>query len=293
MSLSNSTLPRSAHLVHVRPPRSDKGDPALREPLQRLGALQEPLAWQCAVLALMVTHRSHHERVAWIEFARDLPDALRLYDDVSLLPAHRRLPWFEHFARQLAPGPVASRQALVVAARRMMTADGMVTRMDQLRWVALRHLLAGSAVSPPEAARAELELMEPDLALCACVFSAFLSQMVPAPDLTLDLTGHERVGQTWYDTVTALWHDRIAVPDRDSPDIDATLRALRALQALPWLLRPVLVRRWYDAARDLTDGPALHPEAADALRLAATLLDCPMPPELGRQYVELELPARA
>lgn len=290
MSQAPSTLPRAAHLVHVRPTRQDRGDPAFREPLSRLAALQEPLAWQCAALALMVTPRSHLERVVWFEFARDLPDALRLFDDIALLPAHRRLPWFEHFARRLAPGPVAQRQELVVAARRMMTADGMVTRMDQLRWVTLRHLLAGSAVSPPEAARAELEVIDAELAHCVCVFSAFLSNMVPAPDLTLDLTGHELLGQTWYDGVTALWADRLRLPLRGGHDIDATLRSLRALQAMPWLLRPVLVRRWFEAARELTDGPALHPEAADALRLAGTLLDCPVPPELGRQFVEVDPP---
>ena len=290
MSLSPSTLPRSAHLVHVRPSRSDKGDPALREPLSRLAALTEPLAWQCATLALMVTTRSQHERVVWIEFARDLPDALRLFDDIATLPVHRRLPWFEHFARRLAPGPVAARQEVVIAARRMMTADGMVTRMDQLRWVALRHLLAGSAVSPPEAARDDLDVLDAELAHCVCVFSAFLSHLVPAPDLTLDLSGHQLVGQTWYDIVTAPWHDRLTVPLRSGHDIDASLRALRALQAMPWLLRPVLVRRWYDAARELTDGQALHAEAADALRLAGTLLDCPVPPELGRQFVEVDPP---
>jgi hypothetical protein len=66
------------------------------------------------------------------------------------------------------------------------------------------------------------------------------------------------------------------------------LRALRVLQSMPWLLRPVLVRCWFDAARALTDGPVLHPVAADALRLTCSLLDSPLPPELGEQYVEVE-----
>ena len=54
------------------------------------------------------------------------------------------------------PGPVELRHALIGAARRLMTADGMVTQMDQLRWVALRHLLAGSAVAAPAAAETDL-----------------------------------------------------------------------------------------------------------------------------------------
>jgi hypothetical protein len=115
--------------------------------------------------------------------------------------------------------------------------------------------------------------------------------MVPAPELTLDLTGHESTGQTWYASVIAPWAERFTLPPRERHDIDATLRALRMLQSMPWLLRPVLVRCWFDAARALTDGPVLHPVAADALRLTCTLLDSPVPPELAEQYVEVE-PAR-
>jgi hypothetical protein len=291
MSDSPSTLPRSDNLVHVRAPRIDRSDPLLRERIARLQALRDPAQWQAGALALMLTPASRRERAAWFADARDLPDAERLLEDVLALPQTHRLPWFEHFARLLAPGPVELRQALIGATRRLMTADGMVHQIDQLRWVALRHLLAGSSVAVPAAAETELEQIDDAQALKVCLFSAFLSQMVPAPELTLDLTGHESPGQTWYDSVIAPWRDRFALPPRERHDIDATLRALRVLQALPWLLRPVLVRSWFDAARVLTDGPALHPTAADALRLSCVLLDSPVPPELGRQYIEVE-PAR-
>jgi len=151
--------------------------------------------------------------------------------------------------------------------------DGMVHQIDQLRWVALRHLLAGSAVAPPAAAGTDLDQIDDAQAQKVCEFSAFLSQLVPAPELTLDLTGHESPSQVWYDTVIAPWRDRFTLPPRERHDIDATLRALRVLQTLPWLLRPVLVRSWFDAARALTEGPALHATAADALRLSCILLD--------------------
>lgn len=289
-TLMPSTLPRSANLVHVRAPRADRSDPALREPLARLAALDDPLACQAAALALLVTPQSRYERMAWDEFAHDLPAAARLYDDVALLPQHRRLPWLEHFARTLASHPVAVRHTLIDATRRMMTSDGMVSPLDQLRWIALRHLLAGSAVAPPAPATTELETLDAEQARGVCLYAAFLSQLVPAPELTLDLTGHEAVGQQWYDSVTAAWDDRIERPPRLGPDIDASWRALRLLQTLPWLLRPVLVRGWFDAARALTEGPALHPVAADALRLSCVLLDSPVPPELARQYVEVDPP---
>jgi hypothetical protein len=184
------------------------------------------------------------------------------------------------------------RHDLIDSARRVMTADGLVSTADQLRWVALRHLLAGSAVAPPAAAHEEIEAIDDDHARCVCVFAAFLSRLVPAPELTLDLTGHESVNQNWYDGVTQPWRDRLALPARERHDVDDALRALRVLQGMPWLQRPVLVRSWFDAARALTEGPALHADAADALRLCCVLLDSPVPPELGRQYIELD-PAHA
>jgi len=288
MSTSHSTLPRSVNLVHVKAPRIDRSDPALRDCVARLHALQEPAQWQAAVLALMLAPHSRHERAVWFDEAQGLADAERVLDDVLSLPHTHRLPWFETFAQLLAPGPVEPRHALIGASRRLMTADGMVTQMDQLRWVALRHLLAGSAVAPPAAAATELAELDDAQALKVCLFSAFLSQMVPSPELTLDLTGQESTSQTWYDSVIAPWYDRFPLPPREQRDIDATLRALRVLQTLPWLLRPVLVRTWFDAARVLTDGPVLHAVAADALRLTCTLLDSPLPPELARQYIEVE-----
>jgi hypothetical protein len=287
-AMAQSTLPRSANLVHMRAPRIERRDPALREPLARLAARDDALSWQAAVLALLVTPHSQRERRAWAEFADGVDDADQLFEDVEVLPQAHRLPWFEHFARAIAPGPVPLRHDVIGAARRVMTADGLVSPMDQLRWVALRHLLAGSAVSPPAAAHTELEALDDGQARYICVYSAFLSSLVPAPELTLDLTGHESVSQTWYDTVVAPWEGRFSLLARERHDIDASLRALRVLQSLPWLLRPVLVRSWFDAARALTEGPVLHPDAADALRLTCVLLDSPVPPELAHQYIEVE-----
>ena len=288
MSLSPPTLPRSENLVHVRAPRVDRAEPAVRECVARLNALRDPLQWHAAVLALMLDPDSRSERAVWHEEAEGLAGAGRLLEDVLALPSSHRLPWFETFARWLAPGPVDVRHAVVGGARRLMTADGMVTQMDQLRWVALRHLLAGSAVAAPAAAETDLAELNDGQALKVCLFSAFLSHMVPAPELTIDLTGEESTSEIWYHSVVAPWYERFELPPREHHDIDATLRALRVLQSMPWLLRPVLVRRWFENARVLTDGPMLHPVAADALRLTCMLLDSPVPPELGRQYIEVE-----
>ena len=166
--------------------------------------------------------------------------------------------------------------------------DGVVSSMDQLRWIALRHLLAGSAVAPPAPAQSEFETLDRDQVHSICVYAGFLSTLVPTPEIHFDPTGYGSISQEWYDVVTAPWIDRAELPARVGYDIDAALRALRELQAMPWLLRPMLARSWFDAARALTDGPMLHPGAADALRLSCVLLDSPVPPELGQQYIEVE-----
>lgn len=284
------TLPQAVNLVHVRRVEVARGDPQERERLARLRALESPAAWRAAVLALMTSSDNAVDRRMWRALVA-LPDAAALFDDLAHLAPAQRLPWFEHFARLLAPAPVAARHELVGAARSLLTADGVVTPMDQLRWIALRHLLAGSAVAPPAPAQREFETLEFEQVHSICVYCGFLSTLVPTPEVHFDPTGYGSVSQDWYHAVTAPWADRTEVPARQGHDIDAALRALRELQAMPWLLRPVLVRSWFDGARALTDGPMLHPGAADALRLTCVLLDCPVPPELGQQYVEVE-PAR-
>jgi hypothetical protein len=291
MSIAPNTLPQAVSLVHVRPPAPTPGsaDAQQRERGRRLYALQDhPDALDAAVLACLLTPRSALDVTIWRSLVSQ-PDALTpVREDVEQLSSSQRLPWFEHFARALARGPVARRQALIGAARRLLTADRVVTPMDQLRWIALRHLLAGSAVAPPAALAQEFETLDGDQVHSICVYAGFLSALVPTPEVHFDPTGYGSVSQQWYDTVTAPWADRADVPAREGYDIDAALRALRELQAMPWLLRPMLVRTWFDAARALTDGPRLHAASADALRLSCVLLDSPMPPELGQQYIEVD-----
>jgi hypothetical protein len=288
MSLSPPTLPQSVNLVHVRPALTSRGDPGERDRLLRLRTHDDPDVLAAAVLAFMVTPGSALDLQFWYARAPHRPGIDPLFDDIAQLLPPQRLPWFEHFARALAPGPVQRRHDLLGAARRLLTADGLVTPMDQLRWIALRHLLAGSAVAPPAAAANDFESLNHDQVHSICVYCGFLSALVPTPEVHFDPTGYGSVSQEWYDSVTAPWIDRADVPARLGYDIDAALRALRELQAMPWLLRPMLVRSWFEAARALTEGPMLHPGAADALRLSCVLLDSPVPPELGQQYIEVD-----
>ncbi|MDL2336256.1 MAG: hypothetical protein QFE16_00290, partial [Pseudomonadota bacterium] len=114
------------------------------------------------------------------------------------------------------------------------------------------------------------------------VVTAHLSRLVPGVG-----NGADGDGAAWYAVVLAR-----LMPDAPStapvwPDGDALAHALLEVQTLPWMLRPVLVRAWVDAAGQVGPRVGLSPTAADALRLVAGLLDSPLPPELARRYAEL------
>jgi len=98
------------------------------------------------------------------------------------------------------------------------------------------------------------------------------------------ISGTPASGERWWREVMQPWPDVGAT--RDMPDTDALVAALRDVQALPWMLRPILVRRWVDAAVHLSPAGKLSAAAADALRIAARLLDCPLPPALAGRFVE-------
>lgn len=87
----------------------------------------------------------------------------------------------------------------------------------------------------------------------------------------------------------SVWQGRVPVPPCDpAPDVDALVQALRQLQSLPWLQRPMIVRAWVSAAVKHSGGQLAN-EAADALRMSCALLDSPMPPELAAHYIQAPL----
>ena len=110
--------------------------------------------------------------------------------------------------------------------------------------------------------------------------TAYLSRMVPGRDLA--------AAQAWYAEAMGRFLPKEMVPPCTPPDGDGLVHALEEVEALPWMLRPVLVRAWVDAAIATSLRARLPAGAADALRLAAGVLDSPLPPELARHYTELE-----
>ena len=110
-------------------------------------------------------------------------------------------------------------------------------------------------------------------------FSAHLARMVPS--------SQPELGQAWYQVVMSRWLKPAETPPWQRPDVDALVHALNGLQLMSWMQRPQVVRTWVAAAKQITPGP-LDPVAADALRLRSLLLDSTMPPELARQYAEVD-----
>ena len=266
-----ATLAAVAPAVHepVAPSADDE-----REAVARLGRLNGPGELRAAILALLATPGSRRELRTWQEETASLSRANIVREDIDKLGPATRLPWLDLLLRRVSAAPLADRQQLLAAARRMMSADGQVRPIDRLHWLLMRQRLGDAPADPPSAGTFR-DLADASLHTRREVarYTAFLARLVPN-------------GDAWYQGVMQPWLSGEALPPCEAPDADGLVRALQELRALPWMLKPVLVRHWTEAAlRHKPPGP-LPDEACDALRLAATLLDSPLPPELARRYVE-------
>lgn len=245
-----------------------------REAVARLARLNGPGELRAAILALLATPGSRRERRAWQEETRGLSTARDVRDDVKKLGPATRLPWLDVLLGRVAQAPLSDRQHLMAAARRVMSADGQIRPIDRLHWLLMRQRLGEAAPVPP-AAGAYPDIAEASLHTRREIarLTAFLARLVPD-------------GEAWYRSVMQPWLADEALPPCEAPDADGLVHALEEVQTLPWMLKPVLVRHWTEAAlRHKPPGP-LPAEACDALRLAATLLDSPLPPDLARHYLE-------
>ncbi|MEY4563468.1 MAG: hypothetical protein RLZZ618_2745 [Pseudomonadota bacterium] len=258
--------------VHVPRPEPDAAE---REAFVRLTQPRGVAELRVILLALLLTPGSQRERRAWQDETRGLSTARDLRQQVKLLGPALRLPCFEQLMGQLTKGSLSDRTDLLEAARRIMAADGQIRPIDRLFWLALRHRL-GEATPATTQASALNEMSALSLHTLREIgrVTAFLSRLVP--------DGTALQGTAWYNAVMGVWLTAPQLPRCEPPDADGLVNALAEVQSLPMMLRPVLVRAWADAAGEQALGPA----AADALRLGALLLDCPIPPELARHYLE-------
>jgi Zn-dependent protease with chaperone function len=245
-----------------------------REAIDRLSRLNGPGELRATILALLLTPGSQRERRAWQDETRGLSTAQALRSEVKKLGPAVRLPWLENLLARVARAPLLDRQTLMESARRVMAADGQVRPIDRLHLLLMRQRL-GEAQTVKHSTDAHNDMAQLSLHTLRQIaaLTAFLARLLPD-------------GDAWYASVMHPWLKDAALPPCEAPDADHLVHALQDVQALPWMLKPVLVRAWLDAALLHKDSNALAPEAADALRLASQLLDSPLPPELARHYVE-------
>jgi len=245
-----------------------------REAIERLSRINGPGELRATILALLLTPGSQRERRAWRDETKGLSTADALRSEVKKLGPAVRLPWLEALLMRLSRAPLLDRQTLMESARRVMAADGQVRPIDRLHLLLMRQRLGeAQPVKPSTDAHNDMAQLSLHLLRQIAKLTAFLARLVPD-------------GDAWYASVMQPWLKGEALPPCEAPDADGLVNALQDVQALPWMLKPVLVRAWLDAALAHKAPGALSPDAADALRLAAGLLDSPLPPELARHYVE-------
>jgi len=237
---------------------------------------------KAVLLALLLPRGSKRAQRAWQLESAKTPDADALRVHAGNLSGAARLPWFELMVSRMAAQPLAERQELLLATRRVMGARGIARPIDRLHWLTMRRGLGEVA---PLAARAEphgedVEWLESDV-LNVAGYTAFLSRMVPGalPDAPQ--------GQAWYEAVMASFPGFAEIPRWQPPKAAAMVDALARLQTLSWMQRPVVVRTWVTTALAHSRFGRLTDLSADALRMTCALLDSPQPPELARHYIVL------
>jgi Zn-dependent protease with chaperone function len=257
--------------------------------LARLRRLTGPREKRMIVLALMMSAGNHDEHQLWHRLAEGLTHARQILDDVQGLSPERLVPEFERLCRDIATDPLPERRALVEAARDLLKADGRVSPLDRLWWLALRHHMADKKkhgqmfMRPVTGQGRELSDLQDDERTHVAALSAYLARFVPEVEVQGLLAATSRA---WYARVMARCaaSAQSLAPDCRTPDADALMHALAGVQELSWMIRPVLLRAWVEEALNHSPGGLMSNDTANALRLAAGLIDSPMPPALASHY---------
>jgi hypothetical protein len=258
------------------------GPASERDAADRLRHVHGAGELQAVLLALLLPRGSKRALRAWRIEAGKLPDGEALREHGASFSGAARLPWFELLLARMATQPLAARQELLLATRRVMGADGVARPIDRLHWLTMRRGLGetGPLAARPEPHAEEAEWLESDV-LSVAEYTAFLSRMVPAED------PDSPEGQGWYEAVMAGFPVFAEIPPWHPPNAKAMVDALGRMQTLSWMQRPVVVRTWVTTALAKSRLGRFSDLAADALRMSCVLLDSPQPPELARHYVAL------
>ena len=235
------------------------------------------------VLALILPADSSPALQRWQGETTGHAQAAWLLQQVRSLTPRTRLPCYEQLLIRVARLAPTQQLSLLRATRRVMNASGKARPLDRLHWLAMRHQLDAPAPAVLASRSRGIDELAPADLQAIAAYTAFLSRLVP-----LDEAENSVAGPDWYASALASMPsvDGQALT-RQVPDSDALVHALRCLQALSWMQRPVLLRGWLSAAQQHSRPGRLGDSAADALRLSATLLDSPLPPPLAAHFSEM------
>ncbi|MFW9616778.1 M48 family metalloprotease [Aquabacterium sp.] len=263
-----------------------------RDALARLQRRQGPTERRLVVLGLMMDPENHRELKLWRQIATGLTHANAILEDVQHLHPKRRLPEFERMTAQMSGDPIEQKRKLIEEARDLLRADGRVTPLERLWWLTLRHRLDTQRVTQ-SARLAPLSISDEtptqfsaqDL-VHAGNLTAYLARVIPESEDQPEIT--ER-GYLWCTRVM----NRFGMPDPiaqalNAPDADTLMHSLAEVQELSWLQRPLLLKAWVEETINLSSTGLLSDRHADALRLMACLLACPLPPMLETHYRRIQ-----
>ena len=250
---------------------------------ERLARVHGALELKAVLLALLLPDGSQRAERAFVLEAADVRQAADLREQIRDLPRAARLPWLECLAARMSLHPLPVRRALLPSARRLLGARGRWSPLDRLLWIALRRDLGErSTLRLRAAGDAAAAPWLPDEVAAIASYTAFLARIV-AVDAGVQPPGGGELD--WTRAVLAPWQLAAVGP----PDGEGLLAAVRALQVLPMLHRPLLTRAWVEAAVARAPQGRLDDAAADALRISCRLLDSPLPPALARHYSAAEV----
>lgn len=258
------------------------------EALERLDAVVGMAGLKSVMLAMLLHDDDPRRMRAWREETALVQEAETIRMDFELLGRACRLPWFEEVLVRLSGSALHDRQALLVSARKVMSASRRVGALDRLIWLVIRHAFGETLSRITHAVEGSgLDKLSARERQQVERFSAHLARLVPdAAGLLADEPTERGLG--WHLAVArdinpgqppATWYRQ---------DVDALVQSLATLQALAARQRAALMDLWVGHALRAHPKRSLSPAASDALRLAALLLDTPMPASLAHFYIAVE-----
>jgi len=258
------------------------------EALERLDAVVGMAGLKAVMLAMLLHDDDPRRMRVWREETALVQEAETIRIDFEALGRSCRMPWFEEVLVRLSGSALHDRQALLVSARKVMSASRRLGAMDRLLWLVIRHAFGETLSRITHAVEGSgLDKLNKRERQQVERFSAHLARLVPDAAGLLANEPTDR-GLQWHLAIAREINPGQPPSTWYRQDVDALVQSLAALQSLAARQRAALMDLWVGHAIRVHPQRTLSPPASDALRLAALLLDTPMPPALAHFYIAVE-----